>query len=126
VRCILYDKSLFTENTVATPKHSSASINTNKAKTTTKSITVVDTWYWSIILFGEYFGSVSPLRVHHILIIFCLKLCLPLPATNQDGLIGSSHSNNILINRSRCVDSLFIKSATRLFAALVFTRATLC
>jgi len=40
---VLY-KSLFTENTVATTeKHSSASINTNKAKTTTKSITVVDT-----------------------------------------------------------------------------------
>jgi len=32
---------------VATQKHSSASINTNKAKTTTKSITVVDTWYYS-------------------------------------------------------------------------------
>ena len=44
---ILY-KYLFTENTVATQKHSSASINTNKAKTTTKSITVVDTWYWII------------------------------------------------------------------------------
>jgi len=38
---------LFTANTVATQKHSSASINTNKAKTTTESITVVDTWYWS-------------------------------------------------------------------------------
>jgi len=41
-------KSLLTENTVASQKNSSASINTNKAKTTTKSITVVDTWYWSI------------------------------------------------------------------------------
>jgi len=47
VTLFLY-KSLFTENTVASKKHSSASINTNKAKTTTKSITVVDTWYWSI------------------------------------------------------------------------------
>jgi len=41
-------KSLFTEHTVASKKHSSTIINTNKAKTTTKSITVVDTWYWSI------------------------------------------------------------------------------
>jgi len=47
VQCFIY-KSLFTENTVASKKHSSASISTNKAKTTTKSITVVDTWYWSI------------------------------------------------------------------------------
>jgi len=46
-RTVLY-KSLFTEKTAATQKHSSASINTNKAKTTTKSITVVDTLYWSI------------------------------------------------------------------------------
>jgi len=38
-------KSLFIENTVASKKHISANINTNKAKTTTKSITVVDTWY---------------------------------------------------------------------------------
>jgi len=45
--CFIY-KSLFTENTVASKKHNSASINTNKAKTTTKSITVVDTWYWNI------------------------------------------------------------------------------
>ena len=44
---IIY-KSLFTEKTVATQKHSSASINTNKVKTTTKSITAVDTCYWSI------------------------------------------------------------------------------
>jgi len=34
--------------TVATQKHSSASINTNEAETMTKSITVVDSWYWSI------------------------------------------------------------------------------
>ena len=34
---------LSTEKTVATQKHSRTSINTNKAKTTTKSITVVDT-----------------------------------------------------------------------------------
>ena len=41
-------KSLFTENTVATQKHNSASINTNKAKTTTKSVTVVYNWYSTI------------------------------------------------------------------------------
>jgi len=41
-------KSLFTENTVASKKHSSTSMNTNEAKTTTKFITVVDTWYWNI------------------------------------------------------------------------------
>jgi len=47
VEWLLY-KFLFTENTVATQKHTSEGINTNKAKTTTKYITVVDTWYWSI------------------------------------------------------------------------------
>jgi len=45
---IIY-KFLFTKKTVATQKHGSTSTNTNKAKTTkTKSITVVDTLYWSI------------------------------------------------------------------------------
>ena len=34
--------------TAATQIHSSSGINTNKAKTTTRTITVVDTWYWSI------------------------------------------------------------------------------
>jgi len=34
--------------TVTTQIHSSSGINTNKAKTTTRTITVVDTWYWSI------------------------------------------------------------------------------
>ena len=41
-------KSLFTEKAVATQKHKGASINTNEAKTTTRSITVVDNLYWSI------------------------------------------------------------------------------
>ena len=36
-------KSLFTKENGSTQKHSSESINTNKAKTVTKSITVVDT-----------------------------------------------------------------------------------
>ena len=47
---VLY-KSLFTEKTGSTQKHSSESVNTNKAKTAktaTKSIAVVDTWNWSI------------------------------------------------------------------------------
>jgi len=33
---------------VATQKHSSTSIKTNKAKTTTRFVAVVDTLYWSI------------------------------------------------------------------------------
>jgi len=45
-------KSLFTEENDSKQKHSSESINTNKAKTAktaTKSITVVDTWNYIVI-----------------------------------------------------------------------------
>ena len=55
VNCILLTplirfiyKSLFTENSVTTQKHSSANINTKYKNTTIKSITVLDTRYWSI------------------------------------------------------------------------------
>jgi len=41
-------KCLFTENTAATQKHSRASINTNREKTTTKSIK----FYFGAFLFG--------------------------------------------------------------------------
>jgi len=53
VECILESVDCFVyifihRKTVATQKNSSASININKTKTTTKSVTVVDTFYWSI------------------------------------------------------------------------------
>jgi len=40
-------------NDGSTQKHSSVSINTNKAKTATKSITVVDTWNCIIIILHQ-------------------------------------------------------------------------
>jgi len=49
-------KSLFTEENGRTRKHSSESINTNKAKTvktSTKSNTVVDTWNYIIIILHQ-------------------------------------------------------------------------
>jgi len=50
-RNVLYIyKSLFTEKNGSTKKHSSVSINTNKAKAATKSVTVVDTWNYLIIV----------------------------------------------------------------------------
>ena len=47
------------KKTAATLKHSSTSIKTNKAKTTTKSVRVVDILYWSInIIFNNIISFV--------------------------------------------------------------------
>jgi len=48
---VKYNKSLFTEENGSTQTHSSESINTNKAKTaktSTKPITVVDNWNYTV------------------------------------------------------------------------------
>jgi len=50
---IIIYKSLFTEENGSIQKHSSESINTNKAKTATKSVTVVDTWNYIIIVLHQ-------------------------------------------------------------------------
>ena len=46
-------KSLFTEENASTQKLSSESINTNKAKTATKSVTLVDTCNYIIIVLHQ-------------------------------------------------------------------------
>jgi len=46
-------KSLFTEENGGAQKHRSENINTNKAKTATKSITVVDTCNYVIIILRQ-------------------------------------------------------------------------
>ena len=92
---LLY-KSLFTENAVATRKHNSASINTHKARTTTRSITVVDTWYWSInkisyiIMFFLLFYAICAFVYYTIYVVkaassdrySCLSRSLPLLSLN--------------------------------------------
>ena len=66
---LLLYKSLFTEENGRTQKHSSESINTNKAKTAktaTKSITVVDTWNYIIIILHQTWLFLRPTSYYKI------------------------------------------------------------
>jgi len=66
---LLLYKSLFTEENGSTQKHSSESINTNKAKTAktaTKSITVVDTWNYIIIILHQTWLFLRPTSYYKI------------------------------------------------------------